>query len=265
MQKLAAAAIGRRHHHAGEDKGHPAAGRQIHQDRQQQLQAAERAQARRIQQAEILHVALGPAQLALHEVKHARRIDLIAAVFHGQHAHFVAGAAHVHGLDLIMAHDHATERRLARQGRQMTVVDERRQADDGVVPPIRPLVALPPGRAGGERAHAVAHAELEHAGKRRCRRQTDHQGLQYAELRVALHQAHEAQDGVARHQRVGIEHDHMVEAMAPALAEIADIAALLADIVMTAAVMQPDRTRVAFAPGLEACHLFFVDGRHIAV
>src|SRR5690348_5631371 len=81
-----------------------------------------------------------------------------------------------------------------RQRRQAAMGDEGLQPDDGVVPPIGPARALPPGDSRGVGAHAMAHAELEDAGKGAVRRLADHQGLENAEARVRLHGADQPQD-----------------------------------------------------------------------
>ena len=111
-----------------------------------------------------------------------------------QHAHVVAGAAHQRRLDLVVAEDWPSSTSVAGQDRDAAMRDERREADDRVVAPIRPAIALPPGAADGVGAHAEPHAELEHARERAGRGQADDQPLQDAELGIGLHDAHQAQD-----------------------------------------------------------------------
>ena len=104
------------------------------------------------------------------------------------------------------------------------------EPDDGVVAPIGPAIALPPGAADGVGAHAEPHAELEDAREGAGRGQPDDEALQDAELRVGLHDAHQPQHRIRGHQAVGIEHDREFVLRAPALAEIADVAGLEAGI-----------------------------------
>ena len=58
--------------------------------------------------------------------------------------------------------------------------------------------------------------------------------------------AHQTQHGVGGHQAVGVEHQREVVMLAPALAEIADVAGLEAGVVLAAAVGDRD----AAAPGV---------------
>ena len=95
--------------------------------------------------------------------------------------------------------------------RQPAMRHERSDADQRVVAPIRPAVALPPGAADRVGPHAVAHAELEDARERAGARQADDQLLQDADLGVRLHDPHQPHDRRARHHAVGIEHEHVIE------------------------------------------------------
>ena len=72
----------------------------------------------------------------------------------------------------------------------------------------------------------MAHPELEDPGEGGGRGRADHQRLQDAQPRVALHDAGHAQDRLARHQAVGIERQEQVVALAPAPQEVADVAGL---------------------------------------
>ena len=99
-----------------------------------------------------------------------------------------------------------------------------------VVAPIGPAIALPPGAADGVGAHAEPHAELEDARERAGRRHADHEALQDAEPRIGLHDAHQPQHRVGGHDAVGVEHDRELVVLAPALAEVADVAGLEAGV-----------------------------------
>src|SRR5262249_58398509 len=111
---------------------------------------------------------------------------------------------------------------------------------DGVVAPVWPAIALPPGAADGVGAHAKPHAELEDAGKGAGRRHPDDQALHDAETRIDLHDPHELEHEVDGHHAVGIEHGCEVVILAPALAEVADIAGLESDILLAPAVRERD-------------------------
>src|SRR5262249_15067272 len=113
-------------------------------------------------------------------------------------------------------------------------------AYDGVVAPVRSAIALPPGAADRVGAHAKPHAKLEDAGKGAGRRHPDYQALDDAEPRIDLHDAHELEHEVDGHHAVGVEHDCEVVVLAPALAEVADIASLEPGILRATTVGQRD-------------------------
>ena len=84
----------------------------------------------------------GPAPVALEKIQKGGRRLLERAAQVGRHPDLPAGAAQKRGLDKIMAHDLAAERRLARQARQAAMLHEGAHPDDGVMAPIiavRPL------------------------------------------------------------------------------------------------------------------------------
>src|SRR5215213_7518863 len=143
--------------------------------------------------------------------------------------------------------------------------DERRQADNGVVTPIGPAVALPPRAADRIGAHAEAHAELEDARKRVARWQAGDETLQDAELRIGLHDAHDANDALHSHQAVGIEDDRKIVLRAPALAEIADVAGLKSGIPLASAVADCDARIKAAGQYSDLCLFCGCNGRDIGV
>src|SRR5262249_50859676 len=151
---------------------------------------------------------------------------LEARAFPRQHAHPVARAPHQHRFDLVVAEHVPLDQRAFSKHWQLTMRDEWVDAHDGVVAPVRPAIALPPGAADGVGAHAKPHAKLEDAGKGAGRRHPDYQALHDAEPRIDLHDAHELEHEVDGHHAVGIEHDCEVVVLTPALAEVADIAGL---------------------------------------
>ena len=185
-------------------------------------------------------VALAPALVAAEKFDQRRRVLLPAEVLLGQHAHVVAGAPHQRRLDLVVAQHMAAEHAAARQLRDVAMRDERRDADDGVVAPVGAAIALPPGRADGPGAHAEPHAELEEARERAGRGQADDEALQNAELRIGLHDAHQAQDRRRGHEAVGVERDGEFVLAAPALAEVPEVAGLEAGVVGAAAIGHRD-------------------------
>src|SRR5262249_1699074 len=130
-----------------------------------------------------------------------------------------------HRLDLVVAEHVPLQRALAKH-RQIAVRHERRQTDDGVVSPIRPAVALPPGAADCVGAHAQSHAELKDAGKGTRGRHTDDQAWHDAEAGLHLHHAHQLEHELHGHDAVGIEHDCEIVVPAPAPAEVGDITRL---------------------------------------
>ena len=133
------------------------------------------------EQAQILHIALAPAQIALDEIRQAGRIFLPAFELIGDDAHLIARRAHQRGFHLVMAQHRTAEGRPAGQQRKAAMSDEGLQPDDGVMAPIGPARPLPPGDPDGMGAHAVAHAELEDPGEGALGRLADDQRLENAE------------------------------------------------------------------------------------
>ena len=86
-------------------------------------------------------------------------------IFPRHHAHVVAGSPHQRRFDLVVAEDMPLLLAVSGQHRQLAMLDERFEPQDGVVPPIRPAIALPPRAADRVGAHAKPHAELKDAGE----------------------------------------------------------------------------------------------------
>src|SRR5262249_20049939 len=149
-------------------------------------------------------------------------------------------APHQHRFDLVVAEHVALDQRAVRKHRQLTMHRERGDAHDGVVAPVWPAIALPPGAADGVGVHAKPHAELEDAGKGAGRRHPHDQALHDAEPRIDLHDAHELEHEVDGHHAVGVEHDCEVVVLAPALAEVADITGLEPDILRATTIGERD-------------------------
>ena len=231
---------------AQEQQQDPGRRAEKHQERDRQLKPADRRKSRQEQKAPILQVALAPSQIAADELDQGGRIFLPSERLVGKHADFVAGAAHQHRLDLIMAENVSAQGPAFGQRRDVTMGREGLQAQHRIVPPMGAAVGLPPGAAGGVGPHGEPHAELKDAGEGRGRRHADHEALEDADLRRGLHDAHHAQDGGRRNEAVGVEGHGEVMRRAPAQAEIPDIAGLEAGIVVTPAI----RDRDAAAPFL---------------
>ena len=159
----------------------------------------------------------------------------------------------------------AAERRGAGQDRQVALLVERLDAHDRVVAPERAAVADPPGLPHGVGAHAVAHAELEDAGEGALGGHADDQALQDADLGMGLHHAGEAHDLLARHQAVGIERQHQRVVGAPAGAEVAHVAGLVACVVGAAAIDDAVAVGIGGLPGLDRLLLGGGDGGVVGV
>src|SRR5258708_4133936 len=155
-------------------------------------------------------------------------------------ANHVARARHKNRLELAVAEHVAFDQRAFRKHRQLTMRHQWSDTHDGIMAPVRPAIALPPGAADGVGAHAQPHPELEDAGKGAGRRHADHQALHDAEPRIDLHDAHELEHEVDGHHAVGVEHDCEVVILAPALTKVADIAGLEPDIFLAPAVGERD-------------------------
>src|SRR5205085_2481480 len=82
---------------------------------------------------------------------------------------------------------------------------------------------LPPGTADGVGAHPEPHAELEHARKGAGGRQADDQPLENTQPWTGLHDSDKTENGVGRHDAVGIERHREIMLAAPALAEVAAV------------------------------------------
>src|SRR5207302_3615319 len=144
--------------------------------------AARRPEAARREQPRVLHVALTPPAIALRRVDERRRAFLVSALDVAREPHSPPGFAHERGLDKIVRKDAPAERLAARQLRQRAVLDERLDADDGVVAPKIPLVLLP----------IVEPREKQRAVEPACER------LHPREQRLAVHDAWRGLDNSRR-------------------------------------------------------------------
>ena len=201
--------------------------------------------------ARVLQIALAPAAVARREIDQRGRALLVGAAERRQHVDRIAGAADQRRLDEIVAEDVAAERRLAGQVRQAAMVGEGARADDRVVAPVI-AVAAHPGAAGptAMTGPGDARRELLHAREHRVAVDDQRQALDDAGVGIGLHRRGEPDDRLAGHHAVGVEHQHVGVAAAPAGDEVGDIAGLAARVLAPAPIVDA-RFRQALAHGQE--------------
>ena len=118
-----------------------------------------------------------------------------------------------------------------------------RDADDGVMAPIGPLITLPPGLPGSPSAHAVPHAELKEARKP-CRAWSAmNKLLQNGEFWVRFHASHKAQHCIRGHLRIRIQTQHEIMPIRVMIQKLHHIAGFEASILRAAPVMGRNRLR----------------------
>jgi len=174
----------------------------------------------------MLQIALAPAPVAHREIDEGGRAFLIAARKVGEHIDRPAAAPDEGRLDEVVAENMPAERRLAGQGRHAGMARKGAHADDGVVPPVIAVLAAPGRKAGGHDRAVEAGSELLQPREQGVAVQDQGEGLDDAGARIGLHGARQAKDTLARHEAIGVEHDHMLIGAAPARDEIGDIAGL---------------------------------------
>src|SRR5207247_9633950 len=175
---------------------------------------------------QVLQVPLAPAAVALHLREQRRRRLLVAAPEVVGEPEAPPRPPHEGGLHEVVAQDLAAERLPPRQPRERAVLREGLDADDRVVPPVLAVAELPVVESGREHRAVHAARELLQAREQRACVHGRGGGLDHADARVALHELDEADERLAGHQAVGVEHDHVAVAPAPAPAEVGDVAAL---------------------------------------
>src|SRR5437667_1911786 len=104
-------------------------------------------------------------------------------------------------------------------------------AENGVVSPVIALSQLPEAKAGAEHRSVNAARKLLHAGKHRLAVNYGRSRLNDAGLRMIIHHRGQAHHGLAGHDAVGVEHDHIVVIPPPAPEKIGDVAALSFDVI----------------------------------
>ena len=163
-----------------------------------------------LQQMQVLQVALTPAPVALHLLEQRRRRLLVAAGKVEGQPQLPAGASEQRRFDEVVAEDLAAERRLAGQSRQGAVLHERRDANDRVVPPVLTVAELPVVQAGGEHRPVDAAGELLGAARTASAdRPKPARSGSRRRAGAAPSCCTSADERRARHDAVGVEHDHV--------------------------------------------------------
>ena len=200
------------------------------------MDAARPAQAFGADDAEVLHIALRPAAFAANEVVQRWRQAFVAATKVGVHAHVPAHAAQECGFDEVVGEDVAADGVAPAQDGQAAAFGEGVDADDGVVSPVVAVFALPGGDATGDDGAVEGARELDGARQQGFAADEARHGLQEAEARFGVHACDHFDEGVGVHQAVGVKHDHVGVAAAPAAHEVFDVAGFAPDVLCAAAV-----------------------------
>ena len=118
--------------------------------------------------------------------------------------------------------------RSAGQVRQSAMIGERARADDRVMAPVIAVMSHPGAQARGDDRAGDPGGELLQAREHRVAVDDQRQALDDAGVGVRLHRRRQTDDRFARHQAVGVEHDHVRVMAAPMGDEIGDVAGLAA-------------------------------------
>ena len=196
--------------------------------------------------ARVLEIALAPSPVARREIDQRGRAFLVGAAEGRQHVDRISGAPDERRLDEVVAEDVAAERRPAREIRQAAMIGEGAGADDRVMAPVVAVAPHPGGEARGNDRAGDAGRELLQPGEHRVAVDDQRQALNDAAVRVRLHRRRQADDGLARHQAVGVEHQHVRIVAAPAGDEVGDVAGFAARVLAPPAIVDP-RVRQALA------------------
>ena len=162
--------------------------------------------------------------------------SLVGAAEVGVEPHPPAAAHQERGLDVVVAHDVAAERRRPGEHRQMAARREGAHPHKSVVAPERPRGPLHRGQPAGEDRRVQRGRELHRAREERAGAHHARQRLEEAEARVGLHPPDHLDDGAALHQAVGVEDQRVVVGPARAGDELGDVAGLAARVVGAPAV-----------------------------
>ena len=215
---------------ADADHQQPQGRGQIAHDADAEMHAAGEGQARGADDFHVLQIALCPAAVANGDVDQRRRRLFPGTDAVGGHAHLPSGAPHERRLDEVVREHVAAERLAALELGQAAALRKCRDANDGVVAPVIAAVAGP-GRQTSRDDRAVdAGGELLQPAEKGVRTDEPRRRLQDPQLRVRVHHLHQSQQRRCVDQAVGVEHDHVVVAPAPARDEFLDIARLAGDV-----------------------------------
>src|SRR5258705_11117447 len=114
--------------------------------------------------------------------------------------------------------------------------DERGDSDDRVVTPVVRFAELPEMQTCGEDRAIAAGRKLLRAAMERVPPRRFGGRLQNADVGIRFGDLDESSNALAGHHAVGVEHDHVAIAAAPAAAEIGDVAALPLDAMRSPAI-----------------------------
>ena len=202
---------------------HPQRRRQIAHNSQDEMQAADRVQPPRKQQADVLHVALAPAPITGRVADQRRRHLLVTAAQFGGQINFPSGSAHEGRFHKIVAQNRPSHRFLSRQSGQSAVLDKRLDPDNRVVAPVIGRVPLPEIQSGDENGTVGMSGKLAHPSKKCVTIHRQRRGLDNAGPWMMLHQPHQVHQATARHDAVRVKDNHITVAPAPRLAKVGDI------------------------------------------
>ncbi len=177
------------------------------------------------EQAEVHQVAVTPAAVTLQFIQQVRRQLFIRSRQVVGNPHPPTGTTHQRRFHEVMRQNRASERAFTRQRCQRTVLDERLHADDSVVPPVVGLAQLPEMQTGSKQRPIYAGCKLLAARIQRVHARCFWRRLDDPGIRVGFHQTYKASQAVTGHHRVGIQHHHIAVLIAPATAEVIDVAA----------------------------------------
>src|SRR4051794_16156731 len=172
----------------------------------------------------MLQVALAPSPVARREIQQRGRTFFEAAAKHWRHPYRPSCAPHQRGFDKIMAQNVPAERLAASQFGQPGVSRKGGYAYYRIVSPIVAFGGMPPGDSRSYRRAVKPAGKLLQSRKQGSRVDDDGQRLDQGNGWMPLHGGGKPHDGVARHQAVSIEYDHMVITAAEALDPVLDIA-----------------------------------------
>ena len=115
-----------------------------------------------------------------------------------------ASTAQKGGFDEVVAQDVAADGVAPAQDGQAAAVGKGLDADNGVVPPVVTVFALPGGDAACDDGAVEGAGELDGAGKQGVAADEARHGLQQAEARFGVHARDHFDQGVGFHQAVGV-------------------------------------------------------------